>query len=287
MAATAPGPHPYVGARFALLTMHGKEDAVAPPLREAFAGSSLAVVEGFDTDTLGTFTRDVARAGSQIEAARRKARLACELGGVELGLGSEGAFVPGPFGFGVVDLEIVLLVDRARNFEIVGYAQEHAQALHTTLSDAGALAEFAARADFPRHGLVVRPDDEDDPRIRKGADTAEALEAAFEAALAESRTGRVFVEHDLRAHRNPTRMKVIGDAMRDLVARAASLCPGCALPGFGRVAIVPGRPCRDCLSPTQVPLADEHGCVSCAHRVREPRGGPPWADPARCDLCNP
>ena len=47
---------PYLHARFALLTQHGKEAAVAPPLREVL-GARLDVVSTFDTDTLGTFTR--------------------------------------------------------------------------------------------------------------------------------------------------------------------------------------------------------------------------------------
>ena len=97
----------------------------------------------------------------------RKARLACELSGGALGLGSEGAFLPGPFGFGLMDLELVLLADLERDLELIGFAESPAFALHETLTDATGLDTFAARADFPRHGLVLRPDGDGDPRVRK------------------------------------------------------------------------------------------------------------------------
>ena len=114
-------PSPYQGARLALLTQHGKERVVAPRLRDVF-GAELVVVRDFDTDTLGTFTRDVPREGTQLEAARRKAKLACELGGVFVGLGSEGAFVPGPFGFGTWNVELVVLLDEALGLNCTWYA---------------------------------------------------------------------------------------------------------------------------------------------------------------------
>ena len=79
----------YLGRRAAFLTQHGKERVVAPTL-EAALGCKVSLVTGYDTDLLGTFTRDIARAGSQIEAARKKARIGMELAGLPLGLASEG-----------------------------------------------------------------------------------------------------------------------------------------------------------------------------------------------------
>ncbi len=281
------GAHPYVGARFALLTQHAKESSIAPVINKAFAGASLEVVRSFDTDTLGTFTRDVPRPGSQIAAARRKAELACELGGVGLGLGSEGAFLPGPFGFGLLDFELVVLVDRALGIEIVGRAEASAPALHATVSDASGLEAFALRAGFPAHGLVLRPDRDDDPRIHKDLMTFDALGDAFAVLLSVFATGRVFVEQDLRAHRNPARMGFIRSATQDLVRRARELCPACLHPGYGHVAVIPGLRCRDCRTPTRVPLADELGCVCCVHRQRRTRSAVTFADPAYCDFGNP
>ncbi len=68
------------GQTIVLLTRHGKERVMAPTLESAL-GCRIEVVDGFDTDQLGTFTREIPRAGTQLEAARRKARIGMELSG--------------------------------------------------------------------------------------------------------------------------------------------------------------------------------------------------------------
>jgi hypothetical protein len=277
----------YRGARIALLTQHGKERVLAP-LFASGLGAQLVVADGFDTDTLGTFTREVDRAGTQLEAARRKAEIAIELSGAEIGLGSEGAFVPGPFGLGSWNIEALVLVDRARGIEIIGRAGAAGRHLHGSVATLAELVAFATRAGFPEHGLVLRPNDERDPRVVKGINTQAALVRAFEQVVREATGGVVFVESELRAHLNPTRMASIGEAGRDLVARMKCACPACGLPGFGAIGQVPGLPCRDCGAPTRQPVAEEFGCVRCEHReVRPLRDAAESADPAVCDYCNP
>ncbi len=285
----------YRGARIALLTQHGKERVLAP-LFASGLGAQLVVAEGFDTDTLGTFTREVDRAGTQLEAARRKAEIAIELSGADIGLGSEGAFVPGPFGLGSWNIEALVLVDRVRGIEIIGRAGAAGRHLHGSVATLAELVAFAARAGFPEHGLVLRPNDERDPRVVKGINTQAALEKAFETAFEQAfeqavrhaTGGVVFVESELRAHLNPTRMASIGEAGRDLVARMKCACPACGLPGFGAVGQVPGLPCRDCGAPTRQPVAEEFGCVRCEHREERPlRDAAESADPSVCDYCNP
>jgi hypothetical protein len=277
----------YRGARIALLTQHGKERVLAP-LFASGLGAQLVVAEGFDTDTLGTFTREVDRAGTQLEAARRKAEIAIELSGADIGLGSEGAFVPGPFGLGSWNIEALVLVDRARGIEIIGRAGAAGRHLHGSVATLAELVAFAARAGFPEHGLVLRPNDERDPRVVKGINTQAALETAFEKAVRHATRGVVFVESELRAHLNPTRMASIGESGRDLVARMKCACPACGVPGFGAIGQVPGLPCRDCGAPTRQPVAEEFGCVRCEHREERPlRDAAESADPAVCDYCNP
>jgi hypothetical protein len=274
-----PGSGPtYEGARIALLTRHGKERALGPPL-EGRLGAVLAVVDDFDTDALGTF--------SQLEAARRKARIALERSDAPLGLGSEGAFFPGPFGLVPWNLEVLAFVDRVRDIEVVGRAQGPGLHVHGPASSREELAGIAGRAGFPGHGLVIRPDGPDDPRIRKGIADPDTLHAAFEAARRESASGTVFVENDLRAHFHPTRMAMIGRAGLDLAERLAAACPGCGCPGFGRSGVEPGLPCAACGTPTGEPLADLLACVRCDRRERRVRPGPEVADPARCPHCNP
>ena len=79
MTGPAPAEHVaglYSGRRIALLTQHDKERVIAPVL-DAALGCRVEWVNGFDTDLIGTFTRDIPRIGTQVEAARRKARIGC------------------------------------------------------------------------------------------------------------------------------------------------------------------------------------------------------------------
>jgi hypothetical protein len=66
---------PFRGRLAVLATMHRKERAIAPVLEETF-GLRVEVLQGFDTDRFGTFTRAVPRPGTQLETARDLARLA-------------------------------------------------------------------------------------------------------------------------------------------------------------------------------------------------------------------
>lgn len=277
----------YAGSRLALLTQHGKEGVIASVLDTAL-GCRVERVTGYDTDLLGTFTRDIPRAGMQLEAARRKARIGMALSGLSLGLASEGSFGPDPMvGMFPWNVEFLIFLDDERGLEVVGVAQGKANSSYLLTADWAAAEAFAKQAGFPAHHLVVRPESEDDPRIRKGIAAWAELKAVFAWALAESANGRVFVETDLRAHANPTRMDNIRLAAEDLVKKLRSLCPDCGTPGFWIVERVDGLPCADCGAPTRETRAEILGCLKCAHRETRERAGRQYADPGRCDYCNP
>jgi hypothetical protein len=63
-----------------LATIHQKEKAIAP-LLESELGMKAIVPAQFDTDRFGTFTREVKRPVTQVEAARLKARETLNLSG--------------------------------------------------------------------------------------------------------------------------------------------------------------------------------------------------------------
>jgi hypothetical protein len=281
------GSYSLSGRTLVLLTRHGKERVIAPMLESAL-GCRIDLVDGFDTDQLGTFTREIPRAGTQFEAARRKARIGMELSGSLVGLASEGSFGPDP-GIGLLpwNVEYVILIDDARGLELVGRAQGPARQAHRTVADSAALMAFAEEAGFPDHHLVLRPDSENDPRIVKGIRDFDSLERFFFRALEQSAMRRVFVETDLRAHCNPTRMQMIARATEDLLARLGSVCPACAAPGFWLVERIPGLPCADCGAPTREARAEVFGCTQCAYRETRPMESGQYADPAVCDWCNP
>ena len=278
---------PYRGQSVALLTRHGK-DAVIAPVLDAATGCRVVHVDGYDTDRLGTFTRDIPRAGTQLDAARTKARLGMQLSGMTVGLGSEGAFGSDPMtGLVPWNVEMVAWVDDRAGIEVVGTAHGAAMFAHLLTPDLTNARAFAAQWGFPGHGIVMRPAHRDDARIHRDVTSWDALDAGFMRMRAQASNGLVFLETDLRAHANPTRMDMIRRATVDLAARLGARCPACAAPGFWRVERVPGLPCADCGAPTGDPRADVIGCVRCPHRETRACAEPAAADPSRCDHCNP
>ncbi len=278
---------PYRQADVALLTLHDKQRVIAPVLETAL-GCRIRHVTGYDTDRLGTFTRDIARPGTQLDTARRKARIGMELSGLPLGLGSEGSFGPDPF-LGALpwNLEVILFIDDLRGLEVVGVAQGKATFAQCLLGEWTALESFARAQGFPQQRLVLRPDSEDDPRMIKGIDSWRALEAAFARALQASAAKLVSVETDGRAHANPERMANISRAAQDLAARLAALCPACGAPGFWRIERLGGLPCAACGAPTTETRAYIHGCVKCDYRETHAASDREFGDPNHCDYCNP
>ncbi len=276
----------YRGSTVALLTQHGKEKVVAP-LLAATIGCQVVQVTGFDTDQLGTFTRDIPRSGTQIEAARKKARIGMGLAGLALGLASEGSFGPDPFtGMFSMNVEMLVWIDDTLGIEVIGVASGKTNFSHLLTANWEQAETFARATGFPEHGLVVRPRHEDDPRIRKGIADWETLRVAFRRACGEADNGCAFLETDVRAHMNPMRMEIIAQATRDLARKLCTPCPACNSPGFQIVERVPGLPCEDCGAPTREARADIHRCARCGHQVMAER--PEKAAPVgRCDWCNP
>lgn len=278
---------PYRGRQIALLTRHGKEKVIQPVLANLH-GCHVELITGYDTDRLGTFTRDIAREGSQIDAARKKARIGMELAGLPLGLASEGSFGADPFlGMFPWNVEYLIFIDDEQGLEVIGVSQGAPKDIHRAVDSWVATKAFAMEAGFPQHHLVLRPDGPNDRRVRKGLSTWPELEYAYDSAMAQSTNGQVFIENDLRAHANPTRMANIQRAAEDLAAKLACFCPECGTPGFGIVDRIKGLPCAECGAPTQEVRADIYGCIRCSFRCTQERHDTPAANPCRCDYCNP
>ena len=276
----------YAGRRVALLTQHGKEALLAPVL-DAALGCSVERIRGYDTDRLGTFTREIPREGTQIQAARRKARIGMEMAGASVGVASEGAFGTDPmFGLLPWNVEILVWIDDALGIEVVGRASGKACWASRRVATWADAEVFAQQVDFPRHAIVARPDSASDARIRKDIVDRAQLRAAFDAAIAQSSDGYVVLEVDARAHRNPTRQGVIRQAASDLARRLSSRCPACDAPGFALERFDRGLPCADCNTPTGETRGEVHACVRCDHREHRLRATTA-ADPAHCPNCNP
>lgn len=277
----------YRGRHVAFLTQHGKETLVAPIMRTAL-GCDIARIDGYNTDLLGTFSRDIPRSGSQLDTARRKARIGMSLAGSTLGIASEGSFMADPFaGWMPWNVEILIWLDDDLGIEVTGMAQGPAKSAHRSISTIDELRAFAADAGFPNHHLMLRPDDEHSPDIIKGLADWPTLERSFFETLKKSTTAQVFAENDLRAFCNPTRQAMIRKAAQDLLNKLLSLCPRCSSPGYSIVHRKAGLLCGACHTPTRLPIADIWRCPKCTHTDEIKRDIPSHADPANCDYCNP
>lgn len=280
-------PRPYEGFKASLLTQHGKESVICPQLFDS-NGLEVVHISGYDTDKLGTFTRDIPMHGSQLDAARKKARIGMELSGSSIGIASEGAIDRDPYtGMLPWNYELVILIDDTRSIEIIGYFTGKAQSTSKLVSSWDELNALLSEAQFSTHQLVVRPNDECHPEYRKGIKDLESLREAFDWASGPSKKGNVFVENDLRAHTNPTRMATILKATQDLSLKMNSVCPECGSPGFWITERIKGLPCAHCGVPTNVPLANIWSCVQCNHIDEEAIANQMKADPTSCNYCNP
>lgn len=270
-----------------IATKHQKERVIAPLLEEAL-GVSCVVAEQFDTDALGTFTGEVEREADPVTTARKKCEMALEMYGYDLAVASEGSFGPHPvLGFVPADEEFLLLLDKKNSLEVV------ARKLSLETNFAGEevsteeqLLTFAAEARFPSHALVIRPERSSDTAITKGiTDQGQLLEVFRRLRLQHD---QVYVETDMRAMYNPTRMSVIRQATEQLLTKVNSCCPACHTPGFGVTSVKQGLPCGGCGFPSHSILSEILACQKCSHTLeRKYPNNKKVEDPAYCQLCNP
>lgn len=273
--------------------MHEKAEALAPAF--AALAVSLVVPAKIDTDALGTFSGEIPRLQPPLETAIAKARLAMAATGLPLGLATEGSFGPDPV-LGIVPLhrEVAVLVDDLHGHVVCEWRNCHeTNFANRVIGEASELDDAQlVRWGFPSHALIVRSElgDGSSPSgtIHKALRDRASLQAAIADCVAASPLRRARVETDMRAHLNPTRMRQIALLGERLVERLQCRCPQCLAPGFGRIDVVTGLPCKWCGTPTAAVLAEIHACAACGERKDVPRAdGLREVDPAQCDLCNP
>ncbi|CAN1212140.1 DUF6671 domain-containing protein [Tumidithrix helvetica PCC 7403] len=270
----------------AIATMHGKERVIAPILEQAFGIQSI-LPQNFNTDAFGTFTREIQRMGTQIAAARRKAEAVLELTGETLSIASEGSFAPHPaFPAIACNREILLLLDRANDLEIIGEAfSTDTNFSHQSIRSWQEAEKFAQQVGFPSHGLVAIGSDR---KIAKGITTLEVLREVVEQSLHDFPNEPLHLETDMRALYNPTRMLNIEKATRNLIEKMQSLCPQCDAPGYAIAEYKAGLRCRICGIPTKLTRAAIYRCQHCnfSQELLFP-DGLKTADPQYCSFCNP
>lgn len=294
----------YLGKSVLIATKHKKADALGLPLK---AGLGLHLqAEEVDTDQLGTFTGEVERQGTAFETAVKKARLGMTKAGTALGLANEGSFGPHPYiPFMPGCQEIVVLLDDELGIQVSeSLISASTNFCHVEVRSIEELDEFLIRAKFPSHGLIVRPNKYQSALkgkgsriesgktvhepIYKGIRDKESLAAAIISCKGLSGDGLARIETDMRAHMNPTRMRVLRSLGIKLARRLRCTCPECGCPGFGISGAEGSLLCEDCGHPSEAPAFEVHSCPKCQYRKTFPRkDGITCLEAMFCQSCNP
>jgi len=214
--------------------------------------------------------------------------MAMALNDSDLAVASEGSFGPHPsIIFVPADEELLLFIDRRNDLKI--FAQQlstdtnlNGEEIHTK----NQLEEFARRSLFPSHGLIMRKSKDDFDEVVKGVTDWDTLLKTFH--QLKGIGSSVYVETDMRAMYNPTRMKVIEQVTHKLVKKIKSCCPQCQAPGFGVTKANQGLRCDACHFPTRSIQSYTYTCQRCSFTKDEMYPFQKTAEsPMFCDMCNP
>ena len=273
--------------RVVIATKHKKEKVIAPILEKGL-GVHCFLPEDFDTDILGTFTGEVDREIDPVSTARKKCLMAMELSNCDLGIASEGSFGAHPsLFFANADDEFLIFIDKKNDLEILVRELSIATNFNSSeINNEQELLEFARIAKFPSHAMILRKSKTNTKAIVKGLTNENELKKIAEQML--EKYGSFYVETDMRAMYNPSRMMVIEEATKKLVDKINSYCPQCNTPGFGIVEAKKGLECSLCGLPTNSTLSFIYKCIKCSFKKEEMYPHKKRAeDPMYCDFCNP
>lgn len=264
--------HPYRHERIGLATIHGKDLAVAPPFRRLL-GAEIVTAPDVDTDQLGTFSGEIARPAPIVETCALKAELAFQTMDVDCAIASEGSYGPiDRLPFKPAGVEIMAFVDRRRGLRIVETLATHRTNWRLFSFAAGdpAVRAAAISMGFPEYGVFVIANKDRSQPI-KGLASLDEVVAAVDCEANRSDDGTAILIADMRAHRNPMRMKVLRALSWKLAKRLQRLCPKCDVPGFGHTGSRRGLPCEGCSAPTHWIDFEIDGCSACGHAAARPR----------------
>lgn len=273
-------PAHFTRAHFGLLSLHGKEQILAPALAQRWQ-ARLSITQDFDTDSLGTFSGEVERRMSPLECALHKARLALALTGGEFGLGSEGSFGPSPWGFGVINQELIACVPARGEWCVVGCHAAPVAVGECCFGDADQQALFWQHLPEGQGVMLIG-----EGRVAKGLRTREQANCQLSDWYGAQIPPDLRIAYDLRAHQSPLRRETIALAANNLLERLDSRCPACTRPGFWPDKRETGLPCADCGCPTSSLKRRLACCDACGHQQSsavEAR----YSDPTHCPRCNP
>ena len=273
--------------RILIATNHGKESVISPLLEQEL-GLKSELVENLLTDSLGTFSGEIERFDDPLTTLRNKCLLGLKVADCDLVIASEGSFGAHPSLFFVqANEELVMLLDTKNNLEISAkFISTETNFDAKSISTFIELKDFADKSLFPSHGLILRPSKSDYTEIYKGISDWQQLESVFN--KLKKTHSSIYVETDMRAMFNPTRMKNIEQATLKLIEKIKSCCPNCQTPGFGISEAIPGLPCEWCGKPTASVLKYRLNCKKCSYLEEKLYPNNKTVEsPEFCDNCNP
>ncbi|MFT6777982.1 MAG: hypothetical protein ACJAV1_001910 [Paraglaciecola sp.] len=270
--------------RVALITKHKKARWIAPYL--APLGYEVYESDLFDTDILGTFSGEIERTLSPMDAALTKAKKACELTGTDWGLGSEGSFGGGPAP-GMINWndELLCLYQASTGITIYAHGAGPTSVQELTLDGKVPLKQKLLR--LPNQLWILRTEKVDKEglkkNIQKGLSAGQLLDSLKNM---DASCAKIKIEPDLRAMNCPQRQQMIAKAAEDLVRRLSETCPQCQAFNFVVKEKKAGLPCTLCTLPTEQAKSWTRMCDDCGHcsdEIVKQKG----ADPTHCQFCNP
>ena len=257
----------------------------------ALLGAEIVVAPQLDTDELGTFSGEVPRPDALVETCAIKAELAFRSLDVDCAIANEGSYGP----IDAVPLvpsgvEIMAFLDRKRGIRIIETLSTHRTNWRLLRFKAGdPNIPMAVKAiGFPRYGVFVLCSSDMAHPIKRGSIPWTTSSRPMNQEAKRSEDGMAVLIADMRAHRNPTRMRVLRALSWKLAKRLERLCPKCHAPGFGSIGNRRGLPCEACAKPTHWVHFEIDGCSVCGHADARPRkDGRTTATTLSCASCSP
>lgn len=268
-------------------TKHQKENIIAP-LLEKNLGVVCYTLADFETDNLGTFSGEIRRINDPLTTLRAKCDQGRAFSNCDLVIASEGSFGGHPsLLFANADDELLMLKDYKNDLEIVAREISINTNLNAAkIEDEQQLLAFAKQVHFPSHAIILKYSYKSVRKIFKGIQNEVLLLQKFRQLKAKH--GCAYAETDMRARYNPTRMRVIAQAVEKLIEKINKKCPNCHTPGFDIINTNDGLPCSNCSLPTRSILSCTYQCKVCDYTKQElyPKQKK-TEDPTFCDNCNP
>jgi Zn ribbon nucleic-acid-binding protein len=272
-----------------LVTMHGKEKAIAPFLSDAF-NIHLEVSKNIDTDVFGSFSGEVERKVSPQLAAQQKIFAAWNDYDHEILIASEGSFFPHPSNpFLNVNNEYLILIDRKNKVAVdAQWNSLNINYFKQSFSSENLALQFCLERGFPSNGVILKINmNTPHPFVLKDITTVNGLSASLSVMFNQSLSGEVEIESDMRAHRNPQRMENIALTAKHLVNNMRNNCPNCQTLGFSIKNSVAGLECSSCGFPSEETKGFLYSCKDCNYEEFRAIDDSKKADPGNCSNCNP